>query len=115
MVLLAAFDVLVSQYVGAEDFGIGTPVAGRDHPDTERLIGHFVNTVVLRADISGNPSFSAVVDRVKAGTLAALEHQHVPFDEVVRTLQPARDLSRNPLVQRAAARVPGNGPGTTRR
>ncbi|MFJ2444035.1 amino acid adenylation domain-containing protein [Streptomyces sp. NPDC087658] len=99
MVLMAAHQVLVHRFTGASDFAVGTPVAGREHPDTEALIGHFVNTVVLRADLSDEPDFAELVERVRDNTLAALEHQDVPFDRVVEEIQPARDLSRNPLVQ----------------
>jgi len=98
-VLAAVFAVLVRERTGLDDFGIGTPVSGRYHPDTERLIGHFVNTVVLRADLSGRPSFTDLVDRVRDTTLAALDHQDVPFDQVVQALAPPRELSRNPLAQ----------------
>ncbi|MGW1429742.1 amino acid adenylation domain-containing protein [Streptomyces sp. NPDC002431] len=99
MVLMGAFQVLVRRFTGAADFAVGTPVAGREHPDTEALIGHFVNTVVLRADLHDEPDFATLVGRVRENTLAALDHQDVPFDKVVEELQPARDLSRNPLVQ----------------
>jgi non-ribosomal peptide synthetase component F len=99
MVLIGAFQVLVSHRTGLTDFGVGIPVSGREHPDTEHLIGHFVNTVVLRADLSGRPDFGGLVDRVRDRATTALQHQDVTFDRVVRELQPARDLSRNPLVQ----------------
>jgi amino acid adenylation domain-containing protein len=99
MVLLAAFTVLVQRRTGMNDFGIGTPVAGRDHPDTESLIGFFVNTVVLRADLSGDPDFATVLARTRETVLNALHHQELPFDRVVDEVKPVRDASRNPLVQ----------------
>ncbi|MGV9349082.1 amino acid adenylation domain-containing protein [Streptomyces spiralis] len=99
MVLLAAFTVLVQRRTGMRDFGIGTPVAGRDHPDTESLIGFFVNTVVLRADLSGNPDFATVLARTRETVLDALHHQELPFDRLVDEVKPVRDASRNPLVQ----------------
>jgi amino acid adenylation domain-containing protein len=99
MVLLAAFQVLVRRYTGLRDFGIGTPVAGRDHPDVQRVVGHFVNTVVLRADLTGDPGFRELLDRVRDDTLAAFDHQDVPFDRVIEDLHPDRDPARHPLVQ----------------
>ncbi|GAA3017273.1 non-ribosomal peptide synthetase [Streptomyces fulvorobeus] len=99
MVLLAAFTVLVQRRTGMNDFGIGTPVAGRDHPDTESLIGFFVNTVVLRADLSGDPDFATVLARTRETVLTALHHQELPFDRVVDEVKPVREASRNPLVQ----------------
>ncbi|OLF14374.1 hypothetical protein BLA60_04400 [Actinophytocola xinjiangensis] len=99
VVLVAAFTVLVRERTGLHDFGIGTPMAGRRHPDTERLVGHFVNTVVLRADLAGRPAFTTLVDRLRDTTLTAIDHQDVPFDRVVRALGPPRELSRNPLAQ----------------
>jgi non-ribosomal peptide synthetase component F len=98
-VLLAAFEVLVGQQTGQPDFAVGVPVSGRTHPDTERLVGHFVNTVVLRSDLAGEPDFTKLVDRVRATVTGALAHQDVPFGHLVRELRPARDLSRNPLIQ----------------
>jgi amino acid adenylation domain-containing protein len=99
MVLLAAFSVLVRRHTGMRDFGIGTPVAGREHPDTESLIGFFVNTVVLRADLSGDPGFATVLARTRETVLDALHHQELPFDRLVDEVKPVRDASRNPLVQ----------------
>ncbi|MGI5484755.1 amino acid adenylation domain-containing protein [Streptomyces lavendofoliae] len=99
MVLLAAFTVLIQRRTGMHDFGIGTPVAGRDHPDTESLIGFFVNTVVLRAELSGDPDFATVLTRTRETVLDALHHQELPFDRLVDEVKPVRDASRNPLVQ----------------
>ncbi|MEV6714706.1 amino acid adenylation domain-containing protein [Lentzea sp. NPDC051208] len=99
MVLLAAFQALLARYSGQTDFAVGTPVTGRDRVATEALIGLFVNTIALRADVAGKPSFTELLGRVRAGVLADLRHADIPFDRVVTELAPARDLSRNPLFQ----------------
>ncbi len=99
MTVLAAFEVLIGRYTAMRDFAIGTPVSGRSHPQTEPLIGHFVNTVPLRADLGGDPAFTELLRRVRAGTLAAFDHDDVPFDRIVELLRPQRDLTRTPLVQ----------------
>ena len=99
MTVLAAFEVLISRYTAMRDFAIGTPVSGRSHPQTEPLIGHFVNTVPLRADLTGDPAFTELLHRVRTGTLAAFDHDDVPFDRIVELLRPQRDLTRTPLVQ----------------
>ncbi|RSD09445.1 amino acid adenylation domain-containing protein [Amycolatopsis eburnea] len=99
MTVLAAFEVLISRYTAMRDFAIGTPVSGRSHPQTEPLIGHFVNTVPLRADLTGDPAFTELLRRVRTSTLAAFDHDDVPFDRIVELLRPQRDLTRTPLVQ----------------
>ncbi|WP_203612481.1 non-ribosomal peptide synthetase [Amycolatopsis sp. SID8362] len=99
MTVLAAFEVLISRYTAMRDFAIGTPVSGRAHPQTEPLIGHFVNTVPLRADLTGDPAFTELLQRVRTSTLAAFDHDDVPFDRIVELLRPQRDLTRTPLVQ----------------
>ncbi|MEU0051301.1 amino acid adenylation domain-containing protein [Streptomyces sp. NPDC006309] len=99
MVLLAAFQAVLARFSGQRDIAVGTPVAGRGLPDAERLIGLFVNTVVLRGDLSGEPSFRTLLGRVAANTLAALSHAGTPFELVVDELAPERDLARNPLFQ----------------
>ncbi|WP_432906337.1 amino acid adenylation domain-containing protein [Micromonospora matsumotoense] len=99
MVLLAAFDVLLGRHTGRTDIAIGTPVAGRTRPESEDLIGFFVNNLVVRADLGGDPNSLDLIDRIRRTTLKAFAHQEVPFEHLVDALQPDRDLSRNPLFQ----------------
>jgi hypothetical protein len=99
MTLLAAFQVLLHRETGQEDVLIGSPIANRTRPETETLIGLFVNTLVLRGDLSGNPSFQQLVARVCETTLEADAHQSLPFDKLVKALQPARSAGQMPLVQ----------------
>ncbi|MFL6119592.1 condensation domain-containing protein, partial [Actinophytocola sp.] len=99
MVYLAAFQVLLSRYSGQHDIAVGVSVAGRNQVALERLIGLFVNTVVMRTDLTGTPSFAELLTDVRETTLDAYGHQDVPFERVVAALAPERDLSRNPLFQ----------------
>jgi len=99
MALLAAFEVLLSRYAGQEDFAIGSPVANRIHPQTEPLVGYFINMVVLRADTGGDPSFRELARRVRQTALDAYEHQELTLDSVVDAVRPTRDASRHPLFQ----------------
>ncbi|HEX5426489.1 MAG TPA: condensation domain-containing protein, partial [Candidatus Acidoferrales bacterium] len=99
MTCLAAFQILLYRYSGQPTFRIGIPVAGRNRRELEPLIGLFVNMIVLRANCAGNPSFRALLQRVRSGCLDAYAHQDVPFDQVVAHLHPARDLAHNPLFQ----------------
>jgi amino acid adenylation domain-containing protein len=99
MSLLAAFQVLLSRHSRQEDVVVGTPIANRQRVETEGLIGFFVNTLVMRGDLSGNPSFREVVRRVRTAALDAFEHQDLPFEELVKILNPVRDLSRHPVFQ----------------
>ncbi|HEX5495661.1 MAG TPA: amino acid adenylation domain-containing protein, partial [Mycobacteriales bacterium] len=114
MTLLAGFEVLLSRYTGQDDLVVGTATAGRNRPAYEALVGFFVNMVVLRADLSGNPSFADVLGRVREMTLDAYEHQDVPFEKVVEAVAPRRDASRNPLFQVAFGLLPPSGARTAR-
>jgi amino acid adenylation domain-containing protein len=99
MTLLAAFQVLLYRYSGQEDILVGSNTAGRRHPGSENLLGYFLNTVPLRADLSGDPTFLELLDRVRGVTLDALSHDEVPLDRLIAELQPERDPHRNPLFQ----------------
>jgi amino acid adenylation domain-containing protein len=103
MVLLAAFDLLIHRLSGREDVVVGSPIAGRMRGEVEGLIGFFVNTMALRTDLGGDPSFRALIGRVRETTLEAYAHQDLPFERVVEALQPDRALSHNPLFQVAFA------------
>ena len=97
MVLLAAFQTLLMRYSGQEDLAVGSPVTGRPGAEFEGLFGFFTNTLVLRTDLSGNPSFRELLARVRRVALEAYTHQEAPSDRLVAELQLPRDLSRNPL------------------
>ncbi|NEU79519.1 non-ribosomal peptide synthetase [Nostoc sp. UIC 10630] len=99
MTLLAAFLVLLCRYSGQSDIVVGSPIANRNNKSLEQLMGFFANTLALRGDLSGNPSFADFLAQVRQTTLSAYAHQDLPFEMLVEKLQPERDLSRNPLVQ----------------
>ena len=99
MVLLAAFQTLLHRYTSQEDILVGSPIAGRTQVETEGLIGPFINTLVLRIDLSGNPSFLELLQRVRSTTLDAYVNQDLPFERLVKELQPDRDLRRPPFFQ----------------
>ncbi|MBW4613204.1 MAG: amino acid adenylation domain-containing protein [Desmonostoc vinosum HA7617-LM4] len=99
MTLLAAFLVLISRYSGQSNVVVGSPIANRNSSQVEQLMGFFANTLALRGDLSGNPTFAEFLAQVRQTTLSAYAHQDLPFEMLVEKLQPERDLSRNPLVQ----------------
>ena len=99
MTLLAAFQTLLHRYCGQDDIIVGSPVAGRNWVETEGLIGFFVNNLALRTDLGGNPSFRELLANVRKTTLAAYNHQDLPFEKLVEELLPKRDPSRSPLFQ----------------
>ncbi|MEE4185170.1 MAG: non-ribosomal peptide synthase/polyketide synthase, partial [Gammaproteobacteria bacterium] len=99
MVCLAAFNVLLARYSGQTDICVGTPVAGRQHSELDPLIGCFLNTLVMRNDLSGSPSFAECIERVKQTALEAFSHQDLPFEQLVEELHPVRDMSHAPLFQ----------------
>jgi non-ribosomal peptide synthetase component F len=96
---LAAFNVLLYCYTGQDDLVVGTDVANRNQVETEHLIGFFVNQLILRTDLTGNPSFLEVMHRVRKVSLEAYAHQDLPFDRLIKALNPERDLSHTPLFQ----------------
>jgi amino acid adenylation domain-containing protein len=99
MTLLATVDVLLSRHTGQDDIIVGSTIAGRNRPETEGLIGFFINALALRTDLSGNPTFLELLKRVRDICLDAYTHQDLPFERVVEEINPHRDLSRNPLFQ----------------
>ncbi|ARU62804.1 hypothetical protein CBW65_18870 [Tumebacillus avium] len=99
MTLLSAFSVLLGRYALTDDVVVGTPVAGRRQSETEALIGFFVNTLAMRTDLSGDPTFAELLRRVRKMSLEAYAHQDVPFEKLVEEIQPERDPSHSPLFQ----------------
>jgi amino acid adenylation domain-containing protein len=99
MTLLAAFQTLLHRYTGQTDLAIGSPIANRHRSELEGLIGFLVNSLVLRTDLAGDPTFHELLDRVRQVTLAAYDHQDLPFEKLVEALQPVRSLGQNPLFQ----------------
>ncbi len=99
MALLAAFQVLLLRYSGQTDFAVGSPVANRGRGEVEGLIGLFINTLALRADLSGRPAFRELLRRVRETALAVWSHEEVPFEKVVEGLAVEREAGRNPVFQ----------------
>jgi amino acid adenylation domain-containing protein len=99
MTLLAAFQALLHRYTGQDDVAVGSPIANRERGEVETLIGFFVNMLVLRTDLAGDPSFGELLERVRQVSLGAYAHQSLPFEKLVEELRPDRDLRRTPLFQ----------------
>jgi pristinamycin I synthase 3 and 4 len=99
MTLLAAFQVLLMRYGGQDDFGVGTSIANRSRTNTHGLIGFFLNMLVIRANLGGEPTFREVLRQVRQTALDGYEHQDLPFQKLVEELAPDRDISRNPVIQ----------------
>ena len=99
MTLLAAFQMLLARYSGQTDIAVGSPIAGRSQVETEGLIGLFINTLVLRTNLAGNPRVNEVLERVRTMALAAYAHQDLPFEQLVEELNPTRALSHSPFFQ----------------
>ena len=99
MTLLAAFQIVLGRWSGQDDFAVGSPVANRTRPETESLLGYFINMLVLRADLSGNPTVRELLARVREAALDAVEHQEIPVELLIRSLNPQTDASRSPLFQ----------------
>ena len=99
MTLLATFKVLLYRYTGECDIVVGAPIAGRNRVETENLIGFFVNSLALRTDLSGNPTFRQLLGRVKQVAFEGYAHQDVPFEKLVEELNPVRDVSQTPIFQ----------------
>ncbi|HKH44245.1 MAG TPA: amino acid adenylation domain-containing protein, partial [Thermoanaerobaculia bacterium] len=99
MVLLAGLETLLGIYSGADDLAVGTPIAGRNRAELEGLIGFFLNSLVLRADLSGDPSFVDLLGRVREDTLSAYTHQDLPFEKLVEEVKPERSRAHSPIFQ----------------
>src|SRR5262245_41640575 len=99
MALQAAFAVLLGRYSRSRDVVVGSPIAGRTHRGTEPLIGFFVNTLTLRTELGGNPSFLELLGQVREKALESWAHQDIPFEMLVEELRPARSLSHTPMFQ----------------
>ncbi len=99
MTLLAAFQAVLHRWSGQDDIAVGSPIANRNRAEVEGLIGYFVNMLVLRGDLSGEPTFRELLARTRETALGAFEHQDLPFDRLVEALHPGRDLGRTPLFQ----------------
>ncbi|MEU8379424.1 amino acid adenylation domain-containing protein [Streptosporangium sp. NPDC048865] len=110
-VLLTAFSVLLARWSGRTDVVVGSPVAGRELPELDALIGMFVNTLPLRTDLGGDPAFGEALDRVGTTVLEAFDHQNVPFAKLVEVVSPPRDPGRTPLFQVGFNQVAGDGRG----
>jgi amino acid adenylation domain-containing protein len=97
MQLVGACGLLFQRITTQEDVIVGTPIAGRTEPETEALIGCFLNVLALRLDLTGEPTFRELLERVKAVCVGAFEHQELPFEKLIELIQPERRLARNPI------------------
>ncbi|MFI5757225.1 amino acid adenylation domain-containing protein [Streptomyces sp. NPDC051569] len=97
MVMIAAFHVLMGRWSRQDDVSVGTPVDCRAHEETADMIGYFANTVVIRADLSGNPSFTSFLGRLRETVISGYDHRQLPFDHLVAVLRPERSQARQPL------------------
>ncbi|MGW0531564.1 non-ribosomal peptide synthetase [Streptomyces sp. NPDC003032] len=99
MALFAAYAAFLGRLSGRDDLVIGFPVSGRDRPELQEMVGMLTNTLALRVDLSGDPTYGELLDRIRTELLAGQPHQDAPFETVVNTVAPARDTSHDPLVQ----------------
>lgn len=99
MTLLAGFNIVLHRYTGQTDLVVGSPVAGRDAAETEEIVGFFVNTLLMRTDLAGDPTVKELLARVREMALAAFEHREMPYEKLVEELQPQRNLSFDPICQ----------------
>ena len=99
MVMLAVFDLLLHRYTGSNDIAVGSPIANRHRGEIEGLIGFFVNSLVMRTDLSGDPTFRELLDRVRDTAMGAYANQDIPFGKIVEEINPVRDTGQNPLFQ----------------
>ncbi|MEP7242923.1 MAG: amino acid adenylation domain-containing protein [Gammaproteobacteria bacterium] len=99
MVLLAAYQLLLSRWSGQRDIVVGSPIAGRANHELDEVIGFFINMLVLRTDLAGDPTFRQLLEQVNRVTLGAYAHQELPFEKLVTELSPERNLTRQPVFQ----------------
>src|SRR5205085_779342 len=99
MAVMTAYNILLYRYTAQQDILVGMPISGRNRAEIEGLIGFFLNTLVIRTDLSGAPSFQQLLARVRKTTLEAYAHQDLPFEKLVEEMQPKRQLNQTPLFQ----------------